>query len=101
LQGEVGSIRHGFAGFGSRICNVLRHGKVGCWVTNMWGGTSRILDAEVAGSGVTDLQVLGLTPVPQVEEQGFRPLPKHFAPLTGRAAFYGEIMRVLGRPAWL
>ncbi len=24
-------------------------------VTDMWGGASRILDAEVAGSGVTDL----------------------------------------------
>ena len=40
----------------SRICGVARHGYVGWRVTDFGWRRSRILDAEVAGSGGADLQ---------------------------------------------
>ena len=48
-----GEVRHGFAGFGSRILDAE---VAGGGVADLQVPTSRILDADVAGGGVMDLQ---------------------------------------------
>ncbi len=51
----LGAVRHGFAGAYVTDLQVPTSRICGMQVTDMLGGRSRILDAEVAGSGVTDL----------------------------------------------